>query len=203
MSLPQQIPVRYAEDDAGYVTMRPVVKQTFLLNELADMVVSVVGKDAARVQQIFRTGTVLYNGYHYWWDPLFADLPEIAALVAGFPDDNPSRPFDTASVTTVLFESGGGTQRSLVEISAHEAADKKLFAKSSPWDVLTQFAAANTPRYEKYSHARRADLFRLTLPFDSAQQLLAAMLEAAPRGLRHRWSTLRPPAALTFSLPRR
>ena len=45
MALPQEIGVRYAEDDAGYVSMRPVVKQTFRLNELADMVVSVVGKD--------------------------------------------------------------------------------------------------------------------------------------------------------------
>ena len=56
MSLPLQIPVRYSDEDAGYVSMRPVVKQTFKLHELTDMVVSVVGKDPARVQQIFRTG---------------------------------------------------------------------------------------------------------------------------------------------------
>jgi hypothetical protein len=202
MPLPPQIPVRYAEDDAGYVTMRPVVKQTFRLNELIDMVVSVVGKDPGRVQQIFRTGTVLYNGFHYWWDSLSADLPEIEALVANFPDDDPSRSFDAAKVTAVLFESGGGTQRSLSEISVAEAADKKLFAKSSAWHVLADFASANPPRYEKYSHARRADLFRLTVPFDQAQRLLAATLKVAPRALRHRWSTLRPPSALTFVQPR-
>ncbi len=202
MPLPQQIPVRYAEDDAGYVTVRPVVKQTFRLHELVDMVVSVVGKDSTRVQQIFRTGTVLYNGYHYWWDSLSADLPEIEALVATFPDDDPSRPFEPATITAVLFESGGGAQRNLVEITPAEAADKKLFAKTSAWKTLTKFAVANPPRYDKYSHARRADLFRLTLPFDQAQQLLAAMLDAAPRALRHRWSTLRPPSAITFVLPR-
>jgi hypothetical protein len=202
MALPSQIPVRYAEDDAGYVTMRPVVKQTFRLSELTDMVVSVVGKDVARVQQIFRTGTVLYNGYRYWWESLTADVSEIAPLLASFPDDDPNRPFEAAKVTAVLFESGGGTQRNLVEITAQEAAEKKLFAKTSAWSVLTDYGAANELRYEKYSHARHADLFRLTLPFDRAQQLLAAMLEAAPRSLRHRWSTLRPPAALTFVCPR-
>ena len=202
MALPSQIPVRYAEDDAGYVTVRPVVKQTFRLSELSDMVVSVVGKDVARVQQIFRTGTVLYNGYRYWWDSLTADVSEIEALLASFPDDDPNRPFEAAKVTAVLFESGGGTQRNLVEITAREAAEKKLFAKTSAWSVLTDYGAANELRYEKYSHARHADLFRLTLPFDRAQQLLAAMLEAAPRSLRHRWSTLRPPAALTFVCPR-
>jgi hypothetical protein len=198
MPLPQQIPVRYAEDDAGYVTVRPVVKQTFRLHELIDMVVSVVGKDASRIQQILRTGTVLYNGYHYWWDSLSADPVEIESLIAEFPDDDPSRAFDPLQVTAVLFESGGGTQRNLVEITAAEAASKKLFAKSSAWQALIDFASANPPRYEKYSHSRRADLFRITLPFDQAQRLLAAMLDVAPRPLRHRWSTLRPPSALTF-----
>jgi hypothetical protein len=202
MPLPQQINVRYAEDDAGYVSMRPVVKQTFLLSELVDMVVSVVGKDPARIQQILHTGTVLYNGFRYWWDTLAADLLEIEALLLPFPEDDPSRPFDPSQVTAVLLETGGGAQRNTVEITAEEAAEKKLFAKSSPWDVLVSFAASVTPRYEKYSHARRADLFRLVLPYEHALGLLDTMIEAAPRGLRRRWSTLRPPAALTFLVPR-
>lgn len=202
MPLTQQIPVRYTEDDAGYVSVRPVVKQTFRLSELADMVVSVAGKDPARVHQVFRTGTLLYNGYRYWWDGLTADLGEIEELLLTFPDDDPSRPFDLSQAIAVLFEIGGGTQRNIVEISAKEAAGKKLFGKSSPWDVLLKFAASATARYEKYSYARRADLFRLALPYDRAQQLLDALLEAAPRGLRRRWSTLRPPAALTFVCPR-
>lgn len=202
MPLPQQIPVRYSEDDAGYVSMRPVVKQSFRLIELADMVVSVVGKDPARVQQIFRTGTVLYNGYRYWWDALDAGLPEFETLLLPFPDDDPSRVFDLSQASAVLFEIGGGTQRNIVEITAKEAAEKKLFSKDSPWDVLASFAGSASPRYEKYSHARRADLFRQVLPHDRARQLLDAMLEAAPRALRHRWSTLQPPAALTFVCPR-
>ncbi|MGB2635192.1 MAG: hypothetical protein WAM58_14785 [Candidatus Acidiferrum sp.] len=202
MALPQEIGVRYAEDDAGYVSMRPVVKQTFRLNELADMVVSVVGKDPERVQRIFRTGAVVYNGYHYWWEPVSAELAEVQTLVAPFPEDDPSRAFDPASATAVLFESGGGSQRSVVEITAQEAGSKKLFSKTSAWGVLTDFARSSGPRYEKYSHGRRADLFRLTIPFDRAQPLLAAMVEAAPRRLRHRWSALRPPSTITFVCPR-
>jgi len=203
MSLPEQIAVRYAEDDAGYLTMRPVLKQSFLISELTDMVVSVVGKDAVRVQQIFRTGTVLYHGYRYWWDELSAESAEIEGLLTAFPDDDPSRPFEASKVSTILFESGGGTQRNLVEIDAKEAGEKRLFGKASAWSVLMEFAARNPPHYEKYSHARHADLFRVTLPFDQAQQLLVSVQEAATRPLRHRWSTLRPPAALTFVLPRK
>jgi hypothetical protein len=202
MPLPQQIPVRYAEDDAGYLSMRPVVKQTFRLNELADMVVTVVGKDAERVRKILEAGTVLYNGYRYWWDSLAAGLPEIEFLVAPFPDDDPSRAFDGNKVTAILLESGGGTERSLIEISAELAGEKKLFGRTSAWAVLMDFAAANPPRYDKYSHVRHSDLFRLTMSFDTAEQLLATMLEAAPRPLRRRWSLLRPPAALTFVCPR-
>jgi len=198
MSLPEQIPVRYVEEEAGYLSMRPLVNQTFHLHELADLVVSVVGKDAERVRKILQTGTVLYNGYRYRWEPLAVGLPEVEALVAPFPEDDRARPFDAGKIAAILFESGGGTQRSLAEISASEAGEKKLFTKASPLDVLKSFAGGNPPHYEKYSHARRADLFRVTLTFESGQQLLATMLEAAPRSLRLRWSTLRPPAVVTF-----
>ena len=203
MPLPSQIPVRYTEEDAGFVSVRPVVKQTFQLHELVDMVVSVAGKDSARVQQIFRSGTVVYNGYRYWWDALQADRDELDRLLLPFPDDDPTRPFDPEQATAVLLEIGGGAQRTVVEITREDAAQKKLFAKHSPWDVLTNFAATRSPRYDKYSHVRRADLFRLSLPFDQAQPLLAALLATAPRKLKYRWSTLRPPAALTFVCPRK
>jgi len=202
MPLPNQIPLRYSDEDAGYVSMRPVVKQTFRLNELIDMIVSVVGKDAVRIQQILHTGTIVYNGYRYSWDSLSADLLEITMLLAPFPDDDPSRPFNPTQAIAVLLESGGGTQRSVMEISRHDASAKKLFGKQSPWDLLVHLAASDPPRYEKYSHARHADFFRLTLSYDRAQQLVAVLLDAAPRALRHRWSTLRPPAAITFLCPR-
>jgi hypothetical protein len=202
VALPEQIPLRYSDEDAGYVSMRPVVRQTFRLHELIDMVVSVVGKNPERLQQILRTGTMVYNGYRYNWESLSAELSELATLLLSFPDDDPSRAFNPAEVTAVLLESGGGTQRSIFELSRDEASAKQLFARESSWDLLLQFAAANPPRYEQYSHARRADRFRLTLPYDRAQQLLAALLQAAPRTLRHRWSALRPPAAITFLCPR-
>jgi hypothetical protein len=202
MPLPNEIPLRYSDEDAGYVSMRPVVRQTFRLPELIDMIVSIVGKDSARVQQILRTGSVVYNGYRYSWESLAADLAEVSRLLAPFPDDDPSRAFDPAQATAALLESGGGTQRSVAEISRQDGSAKKLFAKHSPWDVLLQLAASTPPHYEKYSHVRHADLFRLTLPYDRAQHLLAALLDAAPQSLRHRWSTLRPPSAVTFVCPR-
>lgn len=203
MPLPAKIPVRYTEEDAGYVSVRPVVKQTFRLNELVDMVVLVAGKDALRVQKIFQSGTVIYNGYRYWWESIPAELSEIENLLIPFPEDDPSVPFEPATATSVLFEIGGGTQRNVVEIDRAEASEKKLFGRTTPWKLILAQVGSLPVRYEKYSHARKADLFRVSLPFDQAQQLLVSMLQNAPRGLRNRWSTLKPPAIITFVCPRR
>jgi hypothetical protein len=61
MPLPDAIPVRYTEEEAGYVSFRPVVRQSFRPDQLLDMVLSVTGKDPSRIKQIFRSGTVVFN----------------------------------------------------------------------------------------------------------------------------------------------
>ncbi len=194
--------MRFTEDDAGYVTVRPVVKQTFRLPELADMVVSVTGKNAVRVQQIFRAGTVVYNGYRYWWDGFASKEDEVAGLLAIFPDDDPARLFNPAKVTAVSLEIGGGTQRSLVGIVRREASAKKLFRTRSPWEILLKAAQYSTPRYEKYSYAERADVYRVHLSFEMGASLLKQVLAASPRGLRKKLAALHPPAAILFFIPR-
>jgi len=133
---------------------------------------------------------------------LSAELPEIERLLALFPEDDPARPFAPQQATSVLLEMGGGTQRTVTEILRQAASETKLFASKSPWDVLVDWADGQAARYEKYDHGRKADLYRISLPFDKAQELLAAMLEAAPRKLHYRWSTLSPAAAITFVCPR-
>lgn len=202
MPLPETIAIRFTEEDAGYVTVRPVVKQTFRLAELADMVLSVTGKNVSRVQQIFRAGTVVYNGYRYWWEGFAANADEITALLCVFPDDDPALPFNPALVNAISLEIGGGTQRSLVGITRVEASAKRLFGKQSPLEVLLSAAEASSPRYEKYSHADRADVYRVQLSFESASALLKQAAAASTRGLRKKLASLQPPAAILFFIPR-
>ncbi len=202
MNLPETIAIRFTEEDAGYVTVRPVVKQTFRLAELADMVVSVTGKNVLRVQQIFRAGTVVYNGYRYWWDGFVSTETEIANLLAPFPDDDPSRPFNASAVTSVSLETGGGTQRSLIHITRQEASAKRLFCKRNPWEILLGVSENSAPRYEKYSHAEHADVYRLHLPLETAASLLHEMAKAARRSLRKKLAALQPPSSLLFLKPR-
>ena len=203
MALPETIAVRFTEEDAGYVTVRPVVKQPFRLAELADMVVSVTGKNGPRVQQIFRAGTVVYNGYRYWWDGFASTENEVAGLLAPFPDDNPSLHFNPAQVTAVSLEIGGGAQRSLVKITRREASAKRLWHKQNPWEILLKAARDSTPRYDNYSHAEHADVYLMHLSPETAASLISAALKASPRTLRKKLAALRPPAAIQFFVPRK
>jgi hypothetical protein len=202
MPLPETIAMRFTEEDAGYVTVRPVVKQTFRLGELADMVVSVTGKSVARVQQILRAGTVVYNGYRYWWEGFTANDIEIAGLLSVFPEDDPALLFNPDRVTAVSLEIGGGTQRALVVIARAEASGRKLFHQQRPWEILLGAAKKSHPRYEKYSHAERADVYRVQLSFELATVLLKQAAAASSRGLRKKLTALRPPAAILFFIPR-
>src|SRR5450432_930482 len=116
MPLPETIPVRYTDEEAGYVTVRPVVRQTFRLDELLDMLLSVAGKDIGRVRQLLHSGTIVYHFYRYTWYGFDADEAELAAALARFPDADSSRPFPPAQCTVVLFESGGSNPRHLMEL---------------------------------------------------------------------------------------
>src|ERR1700730_16848588 len=93
MPLPETISVRYTDEEAGYVTVRPIVRQAFRLDELLDMVLSVAGKDVTRVRQLLHSGTVVYHFYRYSWTGFDADETELAAALARFPDADPTRHF--------------------------------------------------------------------------------------------------------------
>jgi hypothetical protein len=202
MSLPSQILARYTDESAGYVNFNPVTKQTFQLAELIDMVVSVVGKDPARVSSVLQAGKVSYHGYRYEWDSIAATTDELTPLLAKFPDDDPSRPFQPAVATAVLLEYGGGTQSHLVEINRADASRRKFFSRQTPWQVLLAAASEHKPRYASYSYAHKADLYRVALTYDEGARLLAAIIAVAPTFLRNAWRSLRPPTMVTFVCPR-
>ena len=202
MPLPETIAMRFTEEDAGYVTVRPVVRQVFRLAELVDMVLSVTGKNALRVQQIFRAGTVVYNGFRYSWEGFASEANELAELLAPFPEDDPSRAFNATEVMSVFLELGGGTQRSLIAMTRQEASARRLFQKRSPWEVLLSVTRESAPRYEKYSHAQRGDVYRLHLSAEAALALRKELLDSAPRVLRKKFAGMQTPAALSFLIPR-
>jgi len=183
MTLPETIAVRYTEDEAEYVSLRPVVRQTFQIDELLDMILSVTGKDGARVAQILRAGSIAFHGYRYWWTGFDTREVELVAKLAKFPDAEPLRPFDSAACVAIVFESGGIPPRHSVELSRSAASRRRFFRPRSFWDELNALALANPPMYRDYSYARHADVYLSALTPDDAAHLAAGARRALPRSL--------------------
>ncbi len=204
MPLPETVSVRYTEEEAGYVTIRPLVQQTFRIHELADMVLRVTGKDVARVRQILRAGTVVYNTYRYWWTGFDVGDQELAGLLSTFPEDDPSRPFRASDCTAVLLEYGGGVTQAHIEITRAEASAKPFWRRRSFWETLAPpEMAALALAYASYSHARGGDLYRRALTVEESQSLLRQAVRLAPRHLRARLERLPAPLRLVYVCPRK
>jgi hypothetical protein len=202
MPLPETIPVRYTDEEAGYVTVRPIVRQTFKLEELLDMLLSVAGKNLARVRQLLRTGTVVYHFYRYSWTGFEADESELAAALAQFPDAEPSRPFSPENCTVALFESGGVNPRHLMELSRSEGSKRRLFRGRSFWDQLLEIASSEKVRYERYSYGRRADIYCLDLDGENTELICEAGKHFAPRTLQATIQVVTKSASILFVCPR-
>jgi hypothetical protein len=201
MALPETIPVRYTEEEAGYVSFRPLVKQIFSLNELLDMVLSVTGKDPERIRQILRSGTVVFHFYRYWWQGFEIAGAELAALLTRFPDPDPSREFRIENCTVALIEDNAKPPRVLIEIERAVASRTSLFRRRSFWDALASAAAAGPVGYQSYSYSRRADLYRLDLS-DEQRVALVAAATRAPRNLRRELAVLERASRIAFVCPR-
>jgi hypothetical protein len=210
VALPEHIAVQFTEEDAEYLSVRPVQRQTFRLRELVDMVLAVTGKDRARVQHILRTGSLVFHFYRYRWTGFEASAEDLDALLATFPDADASRAFHAANCVAVCFASGGAGvapgQAFLpsggAEVTREEAQRKRLFSAKTFWDTLMDCARPVELRYAGYSYARRADVYQLDLSAAQWQPILSAAEKMVSRQIRARLARCRAPARMFFLCPR-
>jgi len=202
MPLPAQIPVKYSEDGAQFISIRPLVRQTFRPAELIDMIVSVTGKDPHRVQQILRSGTIVFNSYRYWWDAIDSALPELAPLLSAYPDADPSRPFRQENCTEVILESAGTPPRHTLRLHRTNASRKRLFRTRSLWDVLLDLTRKQAPAYREYSYAHHADVYALPLTPAAITSLTQQAAQYAPRPLAAQLAILPQITHAKFLCPR-
>jgi hypothetical protein len=200
--LPVTILVRYTEEEAGYVTVRPLVRQTFRLDELLDMILSVAGKDVTRVRQLLHAGTVVYHFYRYSWAGFDANETELAVALAQFPDADPSRPFAADLCTNAVFDSAGANPRHLLDLDRAAALKRRIFRGQSFWESLQEIAAEERPVYQRYSYGRRADLYRLDLDAENASRIAEAANRLATGKLRSALRVLPSAACILFVCPR-
>jgi hypothetical protein len=200
--LPETIPVRYTEEEAGYVTVRPLVRQTFHLDELLDMILSVAGKDVTRIRQLLHSGTVVYHFYRYSWAGIDASEAELAAALAHFPDADPSRPFAPSQCTNAIFDGAGANPKHLLDLDRATASKRRLFRGKNFWERLLEIAAEENPAYQEYSYRRRADLYRLDLDAESISRIAEAANRLATGKLRSALRVLPDAASILFVCPR-
>jgi hypothetical protein len=199
--LPETIPVRFTEEEADYVSIRPVKKQIFRLHELVDMILCVAGRDTTRVQQILRTGTIVFHFYRYWWQGIEADAAELGTVLATFPADDSTRAFQPEYCTMIVLESGV-TGRHPVEIDHAAAKRKPLFATRSLWDCLLASTASQMPAYAEYSYERRGDVYRVDFSPEEGATLHRNAVRLAPRAIQGALEALGSPARAIFICPR-
>lgn len=202
MPLPETIPVKYTEEEAEYLSLRPVVRQTFRIRELVDMVLAVTGKDMPRIQQILRSGTLVFHFYRYWWGGFEAEEGELRALLDSFPDRDPARLFQVGDCSAVLFESGGHPPRHSVEIRRDAASRKRLFRPRSFWDYIAALAQAHPPAYVDYSYPRRADLYAMEVSRSEIEALVKDAQRLAPRSLRAQLTNIAAATRIVLVCPR-
>jgi hypothetical protein len=200
--LPDSISVKYSEDDAQFISIRPLVRQSFRPAELIDMIVSVTGKDSARVAQILRSGTIVFNSYRYWWDALNPDSAALSEILNKYPDAQPSRAFRPEDCTEAILESAGTPPRHSLRLRREVAAKKHLLRSRSFWDTLMDLTRNHTPTYSEYSYAQRADIYALNLDAQAIIRLSQDAARYAPRSLRAQLAILPKIAQAIFICPR-
>lgn len=156
--------------------MRPVVSQTFRAAELVDMIVRVSGKDSERVQQILRSGTIVFHSFRYWWQGFEPDMAALRAVLASYPDADPSRAFRPEDCSEIILESSGSPPRYSLRVTREDARKRRLLRSRSFWDCLMDFANENVPRYREYSYALHGDIYAAAV---SAEQVVRLGREAA------------------------
>jgi len=202
MVLPQTISVRYTEEEAEYLSVRPVVRQEFRLEELLDMLVSVAGKDIRRLQQVLRSGTAIYHYYRYWWQGFEANEADLHVALDRFPDADATRPFRWEDCTAVLLEIESGPGRSPVELPRGAASRRRWLRRASLWDVLMRLTAGDLPQYETYSYSRRGDLYHREASALPLEALSKEAEQAAPGELRGPARALARARRIVFVCPR-
>lgn len=202
MPLPESIAVKYTEEEAGAISMRPVVRQTFRAPELVDMIVGVAGKDSQRLRQILRSGTVVFHAYRYWWQGFEPDPAALEEILARYPDADPSRPFQPENCAEAVFESGNPAPRPLLRIRREAAIRKRLLRSRSFWDSLMTLARQSPVVYREYSYSARGDIYVMSLSTAQRARLAEDAARLAPRSLRASLAALPPASHLAFLCPR-
>jgi hypothetical protein len=181
MQSPETVRVKLSSEAAGAISITPVVVQELSMRELIEQVLGVVAaKDEARIREILLRGTLVVGASRFRWQGWEPDLPGVRALLATFPDPDPSRPFAAEHCVRAILRGG----RQAVEIPREAVSSKRLFQRVTFWDLVMELTLAAELRYGGYSYRERADRYLREFSAAEADRIRAG-------SSRVKYSTLR------------
>jgi hypothetical protein len=194
LPLPSKIPVKITSEAAGYISFTPVARQELEPGELVERILSVTGKRVSRIREIISRGSFLSGNSRYRWEPLDTDSGELEALLERFPDADPQRPFDPAKCTRVVFQG----RRGRLELASETGSQRRLFRRTSFWEVLLPALESAAPQYQHYSYADQADVYSVRLALDTLRALLDHIHLLKYRGIGQELSVIEPEVVELF-----
>ncbi len=158
--LPETVRVKLSSEEAGAVSITPVVVRDMPLSELVELMLDLAGKDIRRIRDLLLRGTLVSRATRYRWEEWEASPEGLEALLASFPDPEPRRPFAPERCEHVLLH-GPGLR---ADVPRGALAKRGLLSRRSFWDVLMDVVREAGPQYVGYSYREHADHYRLEIP---------------------------------------
>lgn len=169
MPLPPTIRVKLSSEAAGAITITPVVVQEIPTRDLIDHMLGVTGKDELRVREILLRGTLVSGASRFRWQGWEPDPNGLRAVLATFPDPDPSLPFAADRCVRAILRGG----RQPVELSPSTVSRKGLLERGGYWDLLMEVTGASGMAYAGYSYRDHADRYLRNLSAPEAERLRA------------------------------
>jgi hypothetical protein len=189
MPLPETIRVKLSSEAAEYISLTPVVVQEMPTRELVEHVLAITGKDEARIQDLLLRGALVSGASRFRWTGMEADAVSLRALLASFPDPDPSRVFMASHCVRAILRGPRQPVAIPREAGARRSLLDGVLRRASFWDVLMGIMTPRVPRYCDYSYRDRADIYQLALDPTGAKRVREASrlmrytaLEAQIRG---------------------
>lgn len=170
MALPETIKVKLSSEAAEGISLTPVVVREMPFRELFELLLPLTGKQPQRIGELLARGTLVSGASRFRWLGWQAQLQDIEALLADYPDADPLRPFAWTRCVKALLRAGV----TAVEVPREAASQRRLLRKDSFWDVVAELAAAGAA-YVDYSYREQADRYRIALSPQQRQRLLAGV----------------------------
>lgn len=168
MPLPQTIRVKISSEAAGAIDFSPVVSSEMAFQELLELAASAAGADAARIHHLLTHGSLVSGASRFRWERLACTVEEVGEAIRALPQPEPGRPCAFERCIRVVLR--GPFAR--IEIDRRAGAARRLFRRSSFWDLL--MGGLGDPRYAGYSYKERADHYTLELDPPARARMISA-----------------------------